>query len=125
MDYDLYSEDEIIELDVHLKNLVGKELMDDSDEFYVLKSFNIVGIDHTIYHLFRRNEDVRMFYIQQLVIEGSEETYTHEDDEMCSADGVLTLMNHLERYSRLRMKLIKFGIRTGISLDFTSMKVLN
>ena len=103
--------------------------MDDNGEFFTLKSFETEGIDISKYKMFKFRSKVtkRMFFIKQLVLEGGDGIYTHEDDEMCSLEGVNKLMKFYVNYSKLEKNLIKFVIKTGISLNFnsTNMKVLN
>lgn len=115
---DLYTEDDIIELDDYLKGLVGKILLDENGEFFTLKSFDIQGKDVEEFKLFSKNSTNRMFYINQLIIEGDDKTYIHKNDEMCSIAGIKSLKDYELNYSRLQLNLIKFTLRNDITLKF-------
>jgi len=122
----LYSEDDIIEITKHLKELVGKILMDDNGEFFTLKSFDIQGTDVEEFNLFKPNTTGRMFFINELVLEGAEGSYTHNNHHtyildgslICTLDGVHSLLGYHLNYIKLQRSLIKFTSKTGIELKF-------
>lgn len=114
----LYTEDEIIQIGDHLKNLKGKILMDNHNNFFKLKDFDIKSITTEELRLFKPNVEVQHFYIDSITLTGGDEEYVHQDDNMCSIHGVKTLMNYQVNYSSLEKNLIKFTLKNEIILKY-------
>ena len=122
---ELFTEDDIIMVGDHLKRLKGMILQDDNDEFFVLKDYSIEGISEYPFNWFKKRKEVRMFYIDSMTLETAEGEYVHSDDNMCSIDGLNMLMESQVRYSKLEKNLIKFTLKTGITLNFGKLETLN
>lgn len=120
---DLYTEDEIILIDDLLKNLKDKILMDDHQEFFILKDFNIKSITTKEFRLFKPNVEVQQFYINTITIGNGAKDYVHQDDAMCTTYGINSLMNYRLNYFTLEKNLIKFTLNNGISLKFGGLTV--
>lgn len=115
----IYTEDDIVELTNHLKNLKGKILMDNNGDFFTLKSYDIQGVDHLEWNgFFRPKKKTRMFLIHNIVLAGDDGDHIYEDDQMCSAHGVKSLMQYHLNYTALQSKLIKFTTKHDLHLNF-------
>lgn len=115
----LYTEDEIISIGDDLNILKGSILLDTHGEFFILKDFEIEGADAMIWNgLFKSKKTVRKFLIKNIVLSGDDGDYVHEDDSMCSALGVKTLIEFHDRYTKLQVKLNTFTTKQGIQLNF-------
>ena len=104
MDYELYTEDEIIEIGDHLKALKDKTIIDINDDFFTLKDYDIKSTETDVFNWFGKNEIVNMFYIDFITLSNGDEDFVHNADnkQMCSAIGVDLLVKYRERFINLR-----------------------
>jgi len=124
MNREYYTEDEIVTMGNHLRNLKGMILLDAHDEFFILKDYEIKSEIREVYRMFKPNLEVNEFYIDSITITGDGDDYVHEDgDEMCTLDGVKTLMEFHRNYTALQTKLIKFTLKNGIQLNFGKLNI--
>jgi len=114
-----YSEDTILHLKDKLNSIKGMILMDDHNEFFILKDFFIESVTHTK-GLFKKRE-VTEFYIKRIELTSGDNEFVHTDDIMCTWHGVLDLMRYHERWTALQSKLIKFSTATGMPLNFSGV----
>lgn len=113
----LYTEDKIKDLTEQIKNLKGKILLDDHNELYILKDYDIKSTTVNEWNgFFKPKKEQFVFYINSLTLLGKYEEHIHQDDVMCSKHGVQTLMNYHANYTRLQINLIKFGVKNDITL---------
>lgn len=119
----LYTEDEIILIGDHLKNLKGKILMDDHKQFFILKDFDIKSVTVEEFRLFKPNVKVQKFYIDSMTLSSGDEEYIHQDDIMCSVHGIKTLMDYQVNYSALEKNLINFTLKNKITLKYGDLIV--
>lgn len=122
---ELFTEDEIVVVDEHLKNLKGKILQEENATFFTLKEYNIKGVSKYPFNWFKKRKEVRMFYIESLTLEFADGSYTHTEDDMCSLNGMNMMMECQLRFSKLEKELIKFTISTGITLKYGKLELLN
>lgn len=120
---ELYSENYAIEIGKHLKILKGKILQDQHGEFFYLKDFNIEGVSEYPFNWFKKRKEVRRFYIESLTLESADGVHVHVEDSMCSVDGLNMLMESQLRYSKLEKNLIKFTLKTGITLNYGKLEI--
>jgi len=105
----LYSEEEIVVIGDQLNSLIGKILLDDHQDIFSIKSFNIISVTVESIRLFHSNTETQQFYIEYITITDSDgNNYTHRDD-MCSIDGVTTLIDYNTNYKNLYTKLNKIN----------------
>jgi hypothetical protein len=123
MNYEhLYTEEEIITIGEFLKSLKGKILLDDQNEFFVLKDYDIKSMTYTDGGWFKKKINMEAFYIDFVTLEGDKE-YIHQDDSMCSAHGVRNLMRYHLNFNLLESKLMKFTLKNGITLKYGELTV--
>ena len=113
MGKELYSEEEIVTVDEHLKNLKGKILQSNEGEFFKLKNYKIKGVSLYPFNWFKERKEVRMFYIESITIDSSEGTYYHENDIVCTMDGIKIFIESQERFNDLEKRLITFSLKTN------------
>jgi hypothetical protein len=123
MNKEYYTEDEIIKIGDHLKNLKGMILLDADDEFFILKDYDIKSEEIELFNWFKTNLHVQQFYIDTITITGDGDDYVHQDDDMCTLEGVTTLMEFHANYTALQTKLVKFTLKNGIQLNFGELTV--
>ena len=119
----LFTEDEIIIVGEDLKNLKGKTLMDNNNQFFTLKDYDIKSTSYKEWNIFKPNEEVTVFYIDFITLTGAEEDYVHKDDDMCSHRGVRTLLEYRVNFRTLEKNLNKFTLKNGIQMNFGQLTV--
>jgi hypothetical protein len=119
----LFTEDEIIIVGEDLKNLKGKILLDDHNEFFVLKDYNIKSFTITDGGWFKKKTEEQAFYIDFITLTGVDEDITHKDNDMCSLRGVRTLLEYRVNFSKLEKNLIKFTLKNSITLKYGELSV--
>ncbi len=72
--------------------------------------------------LITKDKEVHAFYIDFVTIEG-EESYTHQDDNMCTADGVKSLLRCHKNYLKLEKKLNSFTLKNKLILTYGGLFV--
>lgn len=123
MNYEhLYTEDEIIEIGDHLKSLKDMILLDDNNEFFVLKDYDIKSMTYTEGGWFTKKTEQQAFYIDFVTLEG-DKTYKHQDDKMCSAQGVANLLRYKGNFDILNSKLINFTLKNEITLKYGELTI--
>ena len=118
----LFTEDEIIVIGEDLKNLKGMILLDDHNELFVLKDYNIKSFTITDGGWFKKKTEEQTFYIDFITLTGDED-HIHQDDDMCSRRGVRTLLEYRVNFSKLEKNLIKFTLKNSITLKYGELSV--
>ena len=77
MNREYYTEDEIVTMGNHLRNLKGMILLDAHDEFFILKDYEIKSEIREVYRMFKPNLEVNEFYIDSITITGDGDDYVH------------------------------------------------
>jgi hypothetical protein len=98
-------------------------LLDADDEFFILKDYDIKSEEIELFNWFKTNLHVQQFYIDTITITGDGDDYVHQDDDMCTLEGVTTLMEFHANYTALQTKLVKFTLKNGIQLNFGELTV--
>ena len=119
----LFTEDEIIIVGEDLKNLKGKTLMDNNNQFFTLKDYDIKSTSYKEWNIFKPNTEVTVFYIDFITLIGAEEDYVHQGDDMCSHRGVRTLLEYRVNFRTLEKNLNKFTLKNGIQMNFGQLTV--
>ena len=119
----LFTEDEIIIVGENLKTLKGKILMDNHNEFFVLKDYDIKSTSYKEWNIFKPNKEVTLFYIDFITLTSAEEDIIHRDDDICSHRGLSTLSEYQVNFSRLEKNLIKFTLKNSITLKYGELTV--
>jgi hypothetical protein len=119
----LYTEDQIVKVGDTLKGLKGKILLDDRNEFYVLKDYDIKAVSTLNWDgFFKPKKPVQMFFIDFIILSG-EEDHKHSNDTMCTMTVLTTLQRYHANYTALQAKLIKFTLKNNIILKFGELTV--
>ena len=119
----LFTEDEIIIVGENLKTLKGKILMDNHNEFFVLKDYDIKSTSYKEWNIFKPNKEVTLFYIDFITLTGADDDHTHKNDDMCSRIGVRTLLEYLVKFRTLEKTLNKFTLKNSITLKYGELTV--
>lgn len=101
----LYTEEEIVDIADELNGLKEKVLLDNNQDIFLIKNFYIKAVTVELFRLFEPNIEQQQFYIEYInIIDSEGNEYTHRDD-MCSMEGVASLIEYNDNYNVLHNKL--------------------
>lgn len=119
----LYNKETILQISEHLNDLKDKFLIDNYDEYYIFKDFEIKSITHKVGFIFKKiSTDYYINYIN--IVNGvTGEVVNNKNSILCSIEGVNTLLNYRNNWINFEKKMIQLSYYSKVPLNFTSMNL--